>query len=141
MTYLWVKALHIISVICWMAGLFYLPRLYVYHCGAEAGSPTSETFKVMERKLLRFIMNPAMAATWVFGIWLVVLMPEYLEQTWFHLKATFVLVLTLFHHVLALQRKTFALDQNRRSHKYYRVINEIPTVAMIVIVFAVVLRP
>lgn len=141
MTYLWVKALHIISIIAWMAGLFYLPRLYVYHASVEPGSPTSETFKVMERKLLRLIMNPAMVASWVFGCWLLVLMPEYLEQPWFHLKAVFILVLSVLHHILALQRKAFELDQNRHSHVYFRYVNEIPTVAMIVIVIAVVLRP
>jgi putative membrane protein len=138
--YEWVKALHIISVISWMAGMLYLPRLFVYHCGAPAGSPQSETFKVMERKLLRAIINPAMIATWVFGLWLVWL-GGWAYAGWFHAKLTLVIVMSGVHGMLARYVRDFAADQNRHSQKFYRIINEVPTLLMIAIVLLVVLKP
>lgn len=141
--YPWTKALHIISMVAWMAGLFYLPRLYVYH--AEHGDPdaTTETFKVMERRLLRAIMNPAMAATWVFGLMLALTpgIVDWRGDGWFHVKLTAVAVLTWFHHWLARRRKDFARDANSRSGRTYRMMNEMPTLLLIVIVVMVVVRP
>jgi protoporphyrinogen IX oxidase len=140
--YPWVKALHIISVIAWMAGLLYLPRLFVYHCEAVPGSAQSETFKVMERRLLQGIMNPAMGATYVFGIALV-LIPGLVDWAsgWLHVKLTLVVALTIYHHALARWRKRFAADSNRRPAGFYRAMNEVPTVMMIVIVIMVVVKP
>ncbi len=140
--YPWIKSLHIISVISWMAGIFYLPRLYVYHCDAEKGSVQSETFKVMEYKLLRYIINPAMIATFLFGI-LLLLTPGIADwsQGWLHAKLTFVLLLGVFHGFLSRWRKDFAADRNTRSPRFYRQMNEIPTVLMILIVIMVIVRP
>ncbi len=140
--YPWIKSLHIISVISWMAGIFYLPRLYVYHCDAEKGSIQSETFKVMEYKLLRYIINPAMIATFLFGA-LLLLTPGIADwsQGWLHAKLTFVLLLGAFHGFLSRWRKDFAADRNTRSPRFYRQMNEIPTVLMILIVIMVVVRP
>jgi putative membrane protein len=137
--YDWIKALHVIAVIAWMAGLLYLPRLFVYHCQAKAGSELSETLKVMERRLLRAIMNPAMIATWVFG--LALLWVQDWGQTWPQVKLVMVVGLTWFHHTLARWRKEFAADARHRPPRFYRIANEVPTVAMIVIVFMVVLKP
>jgi len=141
MDYLVIKALHIISVVAWMAGLFYLPRLFVYHADAPAGSPLSETFKVMERRLYRAITNPASVMTWVFGTWMVVLVPDTLYDHWFQVKLTAVIGLTLFHHILGRWLLAFAEDRNTRSGRYFRVVNELPTLALVVIVFMVVLKP
>lgn len=141
--YLWLKALHIISVIAWMAGLLYLPRLFVYHAETAVGSSQSETFKTMERRLLRGIMNPAMVATYVFGI-LVLLTPEMIESwrsPWFHAKVGLIALLTIYHHVLARWRKAFAADTNRRPARFYRWINEVPTLIMVGIVILVVVKP
>jgi protoporphyrinogen IX oxidase len=140
--YLWLKALHILSVIAWMAGLLYLPRLYVYHADAPAGSPQSETFKVMERRLLQAIMNPAMIATYVFGIALAGL-PGVVDWAtgWIYVKLAAVVALTLVHHRLAQWRKDFAGDRNTRPARFYRIVNEVPTVLLIVIVIMVVVRP
>ncbi len=140
--YPWTKAFHIISVIAWMAGMFYLPRLYVYHCDAPVGSVQSETFKVMEHKLLRFIINPAMAAAFIFG-GLLLITPGIVDwsQGWVHAKLTFVLLMGAFHGALSRWRKDFAADRNRRSPKFYRLANEVPTVLMILIVIMVVVRP
>lgn len=137
---LWLKALHIISVIAWMAGLLYLPRLMVYHCGAEKGSVQSETFKVMERRLLKAIMNPAMIAVWITGPWLAWIMGLYMDN-WFWAKMAFVAVLSWFHHDLAVRVKAFASDTNTKDQKFYRIINEVPTVLMIGIVIMVVVKP
>ena len=137
----WIKALHVISVIAWMAGMLYLPRLFVYHADAEKGSVQSETFKVMERRLLRGIINPAMIATFVFGLWMVSLGVVDWSAGWPWVKAAFVLVLAAFHGVLARHFKAFASDRNDKPAKYFRVINEIPTVAMIVIVIMVIVKP
>ena len=141
MTYEVVKALHIISVVAWMAGLFYLPRLFVYHATAPVGSELSETFKVMERRLYRAIMGPASVATWGFGIWMVVLAPGTLYQPWFHLKIAAVTALTFLHHAMGRWRVAFAEDRNSHSARYFRVANEIPTLCLLVIVFLVVLKP
>lgn len=139
--YLWWQALHIISVIAWMAGLFYLPRLYVYHAEALSGSDASETFKVMERKLLRIIMNPSMIASWFFGLLMLVAQTGWLEQGWMHAKLLLVVLLTGYHMVLARWRRSFADDANTRSHRFYRMANEIPTLLMIGIVILVVVKP
>ncbi|MDY0881979.1 protoporphyrinogen oxidase HemJ [Dongia soli] len=138
--YSWVKAAHIISVIAWMAGMLYLPRLYVYHADAKPGSELSETFKVMERRLLRGIINPAMLATWVFGLWLAYLGDDWREG-WLHGKLTLVILMQITHAAYARWRKKFAEDANTNSAKFYRVMNEVPTVLMIGIVILVVLKP
>lgn len=140
--YLWIKALHVISIIAWMAGMLYLPRLFVYHCGAERGSVQSETFKVMERRLLKAIINPAMAGTWIFGITMIALNPELLKgQGWLHAKLTLVLVMSGVHGVLAKYVRLFANDANTKPQKYFRILNEVPTVLMIGIVILVIVRP
>ena len=143
--YEWIKAIHIIAVIAWMAGMLYLPRLFVYHCAAETGSVQSETFKVMEQRLLRGIINPAMIATWVLGLWLAWLGPDsrygWFASSWLWAKIILVLALSAVHGLLARWRKDFALDRNRHSQKFYRIINELPTVLMILIVLVVVLKP
>jgi len=143
--YEWIKAVHIIAVIAWMAGMLYLPRLFVYHCAAEIGSVQSETFKVMERRLLRAIINPAMIATWVFGLWLAWLGPDsrygWFASGWLWAKIVLVLALSAVHGMLARWRKDFAQDRNRHSQKFFRIINEIPTILMILIVLLVVLKP
>jgi putative membrane protein len=141
--YLWVKSAHIVSFVAWMAAIFYLPRLYVYHADAKIGSELSETLKVMERKLLRVIMNPAMILTWGFGIWLVVLTGVGAPggERWIHVKIGFVLLMTLFHAYLARIRRQFEQDKNTRSSKFYRGINEIPTILLIIIVLLAVVRP
>lgn len=140
--YLWVKALHIISVVAWMAGLLYLPRLFVYHCAAPAGSAQSETFKMMERRLLRAIMNPAMIAAYLFGA-LLLLTPGVVDwaQGWIYGKLLLVALMTLFHHALARWRKAFAADLNRRSQRFFRMANEAPTILLIAIVILVVVKP
>jgi putative membrane protein len=137
----WVKALHVISVIAWMAGMLYLPRLFVYHADAVVGSVQSETFKVMERRLLRGITNPAMIATFVFGIWMISLGVIDWSEGWPWVKAAFVLVLSGFHGVLTRHFKAFYRDANTKPAKYFRMINEIPTVAMIIIVIMVIVKP
>lgn len=137
---LWIKALHIIAVIAWMAGMLYLPRLFVYHCDAPAGSPQSEMLKVMERRLLRIIINPAMIAAWLFGLTLALLTGAF-SQTWFLLKFTLVLVMSGLHGFFAGTVKRFARDANVRPERFYRIINEIPMLLVIVIVILVVVRP
>ena len=138
--YLWLKTLHVISVIAWMAGLLYLPRLFVYHCEAEPGSEKSETFKVMERRLLRAIMNPAMISSWIFGL-AVAWAGDLFAEGWFHAKMALVVALTGAHMAMAKWRREFAEDRNSRSRKFYRVANEIPTVLMIAIVILVIVKP
>ena len=141
--YLWIRALHIISVIAWMAGLLYLPRLFVYHCGAAPGSKQAETFEIMERRLLRAIMNPAMIATWVFGIILLVTpgVVSFRADFWIYPKLAAVLVLTWFHMWLAARRRDFVEGRNRVSGRAYRFFNEVPTLALVVIVVMVVVCP
>lgn len=141
MSYEWVKALHVISVIAWMAGMLYLPRLYVYHATEPVGSPTSEKFKIMERRLLRAIINPAMISSFIFGIWMLVLTPEWLSQPWMHAKLTAILGMAVMHTLLARWRRAFAEDRNPHSHTFYRAMNEIPTVLMIFIVIMVIVKP
>lgn len=140
--YPWIKALHVISVIAWMAGMLYLPRLFVYHASAEPGSAQSETFKVMERRLFRGIMNPAMGAVFVFGILLLISSP-YVDWSagWLWVKLAMITVLTTLHHYYGLWRKTFERDANTRSPRFYKIMNEVPTVAMIIVVLMVVAKP
>jgi putative membrane protein len=140
MLYLWLKALHIIAVIAWMASLLYLPRLMVYHCEAEPGSKQSETFKIMERRLLRFIANPAMIATWIFGIALM-LEGEHYRASWMQAKFVLVLALSALHGLNAKWTKDFAADRNRRSARFYRIMNEVPALLMVAIVILVIVKP
>lgn len=140
--YLWTKSLHVVSVIAWMAGLFYLPRLYVYHVEVvKAGSDTATLFETMERRLLRAIMNPAMVATWVFGLALV-MTPGIVSWTevWPWTKAASVLGMTLFHHWLGLRRKDLMQGSNTVTGRQYRMMNEVPTLLLLVIVFSVILK-
>jgi putative membrane protein len=138
--YLWFKAFHIIAIIAWMAGMLYLPRLFVYHCSAPIGSAQSETFKIMERRLLYAIINPAMVTSWVLGLWLVY-DGGFFRSGWFHAKLALVLVLSGMHGLFVRWVRDFASDQNRHSEKFYRIINEVPTLLMIGIVLLVVLKP
>jgi putative membrane protein len=137
---LWVKALHIVAVIAWMAGLLYLPRLMVYHAASALGSEQSETFKVMERRLFRAIATPAMFAAWGFGAWLAVSTRAW-EEGWFHAKAACVVALTAFHVLLGSWVRKFAADRNARPARFYRLVNEIPTALMIAIVILAVVKP
>jgi protoporphyrinogen IX oxidase len=138
--YEWAKALHVIAVIAWMAGMLYLPRLFVYHCVAEPGSKQSETFKVMERRLLRAIINPAMIATWLLGLGLAY-EGGWFTFHWLQAKIVLVLLMSAVHGFMARWVRDFAADQNRNSQKFYRVINEVPTVLMIGIVILAVVKP
>ena len=141
--YLTLKAIHIISFTAWMGGLLYLPRLFVYHANAEVGSDLSETLKVMEHKLLRYIMNPAMIFTFALGIWLVVITGYGAPGSggWIHAKVLCVLLLAGFHGVCSSWRKKFAADVNTKNDKFFRWANEVPTVLLIIIVFLAVLKP
>ncbi|HZH28651.1 MAG TPA: protoporphyrinogen oxidase HemJ [Azospirillaceae bacterium] len=139
--YEWVKALHVISIIAWMAGMLYLPRLFVYHTQAPAGSIQSETFKIMERRLMKAIINPAMVATFVFGIWLIALNPGWLSQGWLHGKLLLVLGLAAMHGMMSRWRKDFEADRNAKSERFFRIANEVPTLLMIGIVILVVVKP
>jgi len=140
--YLWTKALHLLSVFAWVAGLFYLPRLYVYHSAAAPGSESSEIFKTMERRLLRAIMNPAMIAAWSFGL-LLVLTPGVVDWRggWWHGKMAGFLGMTGFHHHLATARKAFAADARPRSARHWRIANEAPTLLLALIVVMVIVKP
>ena len=138
---LWIKAFHIIAVIAWMAGLLYLPRLFVYHCEARPGSARSEMLKVMERRLLRAIMTPAMAAAFVFGGALLVEPGVDWSGGWVHAKLVLVLGLAAMHGMMAKWRRDFAADRRDRSQRFYRIVNEVPTVLMIAIVILVVVKP
>jgi protoporphyrinogen IX oxidase len=138
--YVWIKALHVIAVISWMAGMLYLPRLFVYHCEAEKGSKQSETFKVMERRLMRAIINPAMIITWLTGLYLA-FAGHWFASGWLHTKLVLVLIMSAVHGFFSRWRKDFAADQNTRSQKFYRIINEVPTVLMIGIVILVIVKP
>ena len=143
--YPWLKAFHIIAVIAWMAGMLYLPRLFVYHCAAEKGSVQSETFKVMERRLLRAIINPAMIATWVLGLTLAWLGPDsrygWFAYGWLQAKIALVVALSALHGLFARWVKAFAADANRHSQKFYRIINEVQTLLLIAIVILAVVKP
>lgn len=139
-TYLLIKALHIISFTAWMAGMFYLPRLFAYHAASAVGSPESEQFKIMERRLLRAIINPAMIATFAFGIWLAVL-AEAWQMGWFHAKATLVILLAGLHGYFAASRKKLARDERPRSSRFYKIINELVTLIFMAIVLLAVIKP
>src|SRR4051794_8445709 len=140
--YLWIKAFHVISLIAWMAAIFYMPRLFVYHTQLARGSAESERFKVMERRLMKGIMNPAVHATWLFGI-LLVLTPGVIDWSagWWHVKLTCVILMTLFHVFLGHWRRGFLHDRNAHSEKFYRIINEVPTILMVVIVIMIIVKP
>jgi putative membrane protein len=140
--YPWVKALHVISMIAWMAGMLYLPRLFVYHCDVVPGTAESERFKVMEGRLLRLIVNPAMVATWTFGL-LLVATPGVIDwhAGWWHVKLACVILMSAVHGILSARRRAFLQDRNTKSQRYYRVLNEAPTLLMIVIVIMVIVRP
>lgn len=138
--YQWVLVGHIVSLIAWMAAIFYLPRLFVYHVDAETGSQQSETFKIMERRLLKAIMTPAMISTWVFGLWLMVLGSHY-ETGWFHAKLFLVVLMSAFHMFCAKWVKDFAHDANTRTARFFRIANEMPTVLMVAIVILVIVKP
>jgi len=138
--YEWIKALHVVAVIAWMAGMLYLPRLFVYHCEAEVGSKQSETFKVMERRLLKAIINPAMGVSWLAGLYLA-WSGHWFASGWLHWKLLLVIVLSGVHGFFSRLVKDFAADQNTRSQKFYRIINELPTVLMIGIVILVIVKP
>jgi len=138
--YEWAKAFHVIAVISWMAGMLYLPRLFVYHCAAEAGSVQSETFKVMEWRLLKYIINPAMTFSWLLGAWLV-WEGGWLSSGWFHAKLALVLAMSGVHGFFVGRVRDFGADKNRYSARFYRIINEVPTVLMIGIVIFVIVKP
>lgn len=140
--YSWAKALHIMAIITWMAGIFYLPRLFVYHAMEEVGTDKSETFKVMERRLLKGIMNPSLIAAWLFGLWLA--FPHEIwdgSAIWLHIKFLLVFLMTIYHMVCARMVRTFAADQNQKSHVYYRFFNEVPTLLMVAVVILAVVKP
>lgn len=139
--YRWLLAFHVIAVISWMAGMLYLPRLFVYHVDAPKGSQQSETFKIMEKKLLRLIINPAMGATFLFGILMLCANPALLEAPWMHMKLASVLLLSGLHGLFAKTVKIFARDENTRPAKFYRIVNEIPAALMVIIVIMVIVRP
>ena len=138
--YEWIKALHVVAVISWMAGMLYLPRLFVYHCEAEVGSKQSETFKVMERRLLKAIINPAMIVTWLAGLYLA-WSGHLFAAHWLHGKLALVIAMSGVHGFFSRWVKDFAADRNTRSQKFYRIINEVPTILMIGIVILVVVKP
>lgn len=140
MLYLWIKALHIIALVCWFAGLFYLPRLFVYHAQSE-DTVSRERFILMERKLYRGIMLPSMLATLVFGIVLLVLNPGWLSQGWMHTKLALVFLLVGYHHICGAMLKRFARGENKHSHVFYRWFNEAPVLILIAIVILVVIKP
>jgi protoporphyrinogen IX oxidase len=138
----YIRAFHVIAIIAWMAGLLYLPRLFVYHAASKKGSEQSETFKVMERRLLRLITTPAMLAAWIFGLILAFSGAiDWSRDGWFHAKLVLVVLLSAYHGCLAMWTKDFALDRNTHSPRFYRIANEIPTLLMIGIVILVVVRP
>ena len=140
--YPWIKALHVIAVISWMAGMLYLPRLFVYHVDAAPGSDKSETFKVMEQRLLRAIINPAMGLAWIFGL-LMLATPDIVDwsEGWIYVKLAAVVLMSGLHGQLSRWRKDFEADRNRRSARFYRLVNEVPTVLLIVIVIMVIVKP
>ncbi|QFY61831.1 protoporphyrinogen oxidase HemJ [Rhizobium grahamii] len=138
--YLWIKALHVIAVISWMAGLFYMPRLFIYHTDAEPGSVQSETFKVMEQRLLKVIMNPAMMISWILGLYLAWSVYDF-QGGWLHAKIGLVVLMTVVHVFFSRAVKAFARDENRHSARYWRFMNEAPTLLMIAIVILVVVKP
>ena len=141
MSYDVIKALHLISVMSWMAGLLYLPRLFVYHAETTVGSVRAETFKVMERRLLKAIMNPAMIASFVFGIWMIVLAPGLLYEPWMYVKILCVLLMAACHGVFSKMRRGLENDEPPRPPRTYRIWNEVPTILMVIIVFMALVKP
>lgn len=142
MLYLWVKAFHILAVISWMAMLLYLPRLMVYHCNAAKGDVQSETFKIMQRRLLKGIGTPAMLVSWVLGFYLIIDGGHFTDGTyWAHVKVLLVIIMSACHMRLAWHVKRFAEDNNQHSERYFRILNEVPAVIMVAIVILVVVRP
>lgn len=141
MAYEYIKALHILAVISWMVGLLYLPRLYVYHAQTQRGTVQAETFKVMERRLLKAIMTPAMIASFVFGIWMLIENPDLLGEIWFHIKATAVLIMAAVHGKFSKKQRSLENDHPPLSAKSYRIWNEVPTVLMIIVVLMAVAKP
>lgn len=142
--YAWVKSAHIIAFICWMAGMLYLPRLYVYHSRVAPGSEASETFKIMERKLLRLIINPAMIATWGFGLWLAYLLNAFdaaANGYWLYGKLALVLLMQIVHAMLSRTRRAFARDERPHSERYFRILNEVPALLLVGIVVIAVVKP
>lgn len=138
--YLWLKALHVIAIISWMAGLLYLPRLFVYHCEAAAGSDSSELFKVMERRLLKAIMLPAAVIAWAAGLSMAVIGGLF-HDGWFHVKLTLVIAMSISHYMMERWKNDFAADRNTRPQRFFRVANEVPTLLMIAIVILVIVKP
>ncbi len=140
--YPWIKAFHVMSVIAWMSGMFYLPRLYVYHCDTARGSVESERFKVMERRLLKQIINPAMMAAWFFGLLLILTSSGVdWDSGWWWTKLIAVFLMSGFHGALSKWRRMFLEDRNTKSSRFYRIANEVPTVLMVVIVLMVIVKP
>lgn len=139
--YLWLKALHIIGVIAWMCGLLYLPRLFVYHTQVLIGSDQDRLFQTMEKKLLRYIMNPAMIVTFILGPMLMMVVAADGMPLWLHIKLSLVIIMAAFHMLLARHRKNFEKGINKKSARYFRIINEVPTILMIIIVILAVLKP
>ncbi|WP_341793489.1 MULTISPECIES: protoporphyrinogen oxidase HemJ [unclassified Rickettsia] len=139
--YLWFKAIHLISAICWMLGLLYLPRMYVYHTKVKIGGEADKMLQVMELKLMRIIMNPTMISTFIFGIINAYIYGIVALGVWFHVKMLAVVILVIFHGLLARWRKDFATGKNTHSEKFYRLVNEIPTVCMVVAVTMVIVKP
>ena len=137
--YLWIKSLHVIAIIAWMAGLLYLPRLFVYHCEAAAGSTMSETFKIMERRLMAAIMTPAMLAAWLFGG--LMLVAQDWSGGWLHVKLAAVAAMTVHHFLQEGWRRAFAADRNPHATRFFRIQNEVPTLLMLVIVLLVIVKP
>lgn len=138
--HLWIKALHVVAVISWMAGMLYLPRLFVYHTEAGVGSPQAETFKVMERRLMRAIINPAMIVTWVAGLWLAIEVFAF-QGGWLHAKFLLVVAMTGVHGYLSASRKRFERDEITKPSRHWRIVNEIPTLLLIAIVVLAVVKP
>jgi protoporphyrinogen IX oxidase len=138
--YLWLKAAHVMSIIAWLAAVLYLPRLFVYHAGAVAGSQASETFKVMERRLYKAIATPAMVAAWIFGLWIAYL-GGWFVAPWLHAKLLLVLILSGYTGFLGSQVRVFAADRNARSARFFRILNEVPTLLMVLIVILVIVKP
>lgn len=138
--YLWIKALHVIAIISWMAGLLYLPRLFVYHTEVAPGSETSEKFKVMERRLLKAIMTPAAIVAWGLGLWLAI-SGGLFQDGWFHVKLTLVILMTISHYMMTRWKNDFAAGRNTKSQKFYRIMNEVPTLLMVAIVVLVIVKP
>ena len=138
--FLWIKSFHVIAIIAWMAGILYLPRLFVYHVDAEVGSVQSESFKVMERRLLKAIINPSMIVSWILGLWMAYELQAW-HDGWFHAKLTLVVIMSGMSGYLSHCVKTFARDENKKSGRFYRMLNEVPTVLMIGIVILVIGKP